>query len=125
MLFRLFYLVNMSTKRERDEDKEGSSVMVFPPEGVECTIKFPSGITLKLWGLYVHFFGEMDIPFHFSFENALTCACKLAEDCGYGVTVPGDKQLEISGYERDDHFLITFTDKGMSNVERVERMKRK
>jgi hypothetical protein len=111
----------MSKKRERDEETLTGPQMVFPPEGVKCTIKFPSGITLKLWGVYVHFFGEMAIPFNFSFENAKAHALKLSGDCGYGVSVSGERQLKISGYERDDHFLITFSDKGgMSNVERVK-----
>ena len=108
---------------EEHQQKQQECCLMFPPEGVKCSIKFPSGLVLPLFGLHVHFFGEMDIPYHFSIDHAKAVAESLSDDCGYSVTTNTEKsQMRIEGYEPGDDFTITFGStfgsKGMCNVEK-------
>lgn len=111
--------MSASPKRGREDDNIDPPY-IFPCDGVKCSIEFPSGLVLRLFGLHVHFFGEMDIPYHFSFERALMVAEKRANDCGYDVeAIPEKSQMRLSGYEPEDEFLLTFSGKGLCDVENV------
>lgn len=109
-------------KGDRKREREEEPTMIFPPEGVKVSITFPSGLIFSVWGLYVHFFGEMDIPYHFAFSEAEKLAYRVACDCGYGIrALEATRQLEIENDYEGDHFLITFGDKGMCNVEDLNK----
>lgn len=84
-------------------------------------LAFPSGEEFELWesgrperGGVVHIFGEMDLPFRSTRDEAFRQATHIGEQCDYIVRPVGEDRLEVWGHDDDEHFLITY------NAERGE-----
>lgn len=78
-------------------------------------ISFPSGQEFQIWessnpdaGGIVHLFGELDLPFKGTRDQAFESASYIAEACGYSASKVGEHGLEVRGRETDDHFLVTY-----------------
>jgi hypothetical protein len=78
-------------------------------------IAFPSGQEFELWetsqpaaGGIVHIFGEMDLSFRGTRDEAFEQAINIAEACGYAARKVGEDGLEVRGHDPDEHFLITY-----------------
>jgi len=90
-------------------------------------IAFPSGQEFDIWEgsgspiVHVFPYGEMDLRFRDTRDNAYRYANHVAEQCGYLAAPVGDNQLELIGSD-DDHFLVTYDhERGvMANIEVVE-----
>lgn len=91
-------------------------------------VVFPSGIELEIWessengNAIVHLFGEMDLPYRQTRNAAFTQAQKVAEQLGYVVKKVSKYQLELQGYEDEEHFLITYHS-ALDRMEDVQRIK--
>ncbi|HMN11530.1 MAG TPA: DUF2958 domain-containing protein [Bellilinea sp.] len=79
-------------------------------------IAFPSGEEFEIWessnperGGIVHIFGEMDLPFKGTRDEAYAQASYIGEQCGYVARQIGENQLEVWGNDDDEHFLITYS----------------
>lgn len=78
-------------------------------------IAFPSGKHCELWetsqreaGGIVHIFGELDLPFKGTRDEAFEQAANIAEACGYAARKVGEDGLEVRGWDQDEHFLLTY-----------------
>jgi hypothetical protein len=78
-------------------------------------ITFPSGIERQIWEsspereAIVHFFGEMDLPYRSTRDDAFEHASRIAEVIAYGVRKRGEEQLDVWGEEEEeDRFTITY-----------------
>jgi hypothetical protein len=78
-------------------------------------IAFPSGIERDLWEssnpdkvAIVHLFGEMDLPLKDTCDSGYNRAMYIAEQVGYNVEKSGDTQLILHGFDRDEHYLISY-----------------
>lgn len=78
-------------------------------------IAFPSGEEFELWesgsparGGIVHIYGEMDLPYKGTRDEAFNHANYVAEQCGYVARKIGEHQLELWGSDDDEHFVITY-----------------
>src|SRR5687768_7108115 len=64
-------------------------------------IAFPSGIEFQIWEnssereATVHFFGEMDLPYRSSRDEAFEYGSRIAEVIAYGVRKRGESQLDV------------------------------
>lgn len=78
-------------------------------------IQFPSGLLFDIGetdnlvqGGIVHIFGEMDLPYFDTRDNAWGLASDIAEQVGYRARKRGADQLEVRGEDQGEHFLITY-----------------
>src|SRR5688572_26626524 len=68
-------------------------------------ITFPSGIERELWEsrpeqeAIVHFFGEMDLPYRSTRDEAFEQARRIAEVLAYGVQKRGETLLDVWGQD--------------------------
>lgn len=92
-------------------------------------IAFPSGFECQLWNTssseaegIVHIFGELDLPYRDTRDEALKYATYVAEQCGYMVSPVGENQIEVWGHADDEHVLITYDndDRRMVDIAPVE-----
>lgn len=90
-------------------------------------IAFPSGESFQIWessnaskGI-LHLFGEMDLPYQQTCDDAYQQAQDISEILGYGVIKIGDGQLELHGYEERDHLRVTYDVDGgyVANIEKI------
>lgn len=88
-------------------------------------INFPSGQSFTVWensrvnDVTVHLFGEMDMSYQQTRDEAFETAMKVAEVLGYVVKKRGDNQLEVHGFADNEHFLLTY-DNEKQHLEDVE-----
>lgn len=88
-------------------------------------IAFPSGLLFEIWqsvnhsGGLVHLFGELDLPKRQTRDEALASAQTIASQLGYRVRSVGDNQIEVWGYDTDQHLLLTYEDGELLDVERL------
>jgi hypothetical protein len=88
-------------------------------------IAFPSGMEREIWEsspeqeAIVHFFGEMDLPYRSTRDEAFDRASQIAEVIAYGVRKRGEAQLDVWGQDADDRFTITYDsqDRRMEDIE--------
>lgn len=89
---------------------------------------FPSGEECPIWessdvknGGIIHIFGELDMPYFDTRDNAWHRANSIAEQVGYFANKIGDDQLEVIGHDTDEHFIITYdnSERRMVNVQPV------
>ncbi|WP_238626084.1 DUF2958 domain-containing protein [Aggregatilinea lenta] len=92
-------------------------------------IAFPSGEEFELWasgnpekGGIVHIFGEMDLPFRSTRDEAFRQANHVGEQCGYITRQIGENQLEVWGNDDDEHFLITYNNEA-SEIQDINKVK--
>lgn len=78
-------------------------------------IAFPSGAEFQLWesgqpeaGGILHLFGEMDLPYQGTRDDAFEQAETIADACGYAARKEGERGLEVRGQEPDEHYLLTY-----------------
>src|SRR6266496_2541498 len=74
-------------------------------------IAFPSGMECELWEgktPTVHLFDEMDLPLYNTHESALQRATAIATAVGYLALARGETQLELHGFDNDEHLLVTY-----------------
>jgi hypothetical protein len=74
-------------------------------------IAFPSGMECEIWEgkmPTIHLFGEMDLPLNDTHERALQHATSIARAVGYLAMTRGDTQLELRGFDDDEHLLVTY-----------------
>jgi hypothetical protein len=88
------------------------------------TIVFPSGKRCMLWegspSPVIHVFGEMDLPLYHTRDQAWELANDIAEACGYLAKSAGDDQLEVWGHDDDEHFLITYAEDKIFDVQAIK-----
>lgn len=93
-------------------------------------IEFSSGVTCEVWGaekdkqnILVHFFGEMDLLLFTNRDEGFIQAFATAEQVGYGVKKHNNSELEIVGFERDEHLMVVYdnTIKMIVDVKRAVR----
>jgi len=91
-------------------------------------VEFPSGVECPIWessdvknGGIIHIFGEMDLPYFDTRDNAFHRANSIAEQVGYFANKIGDDQLEVIGHDTDEHFVITYDnlEHRMVNIQQV------
>jgi hypothetical protein len=88
-------------------------------------IVFPSGMERPIWEsssereATVHFFGEMDLPYRSTRDEAFEQASRIAAVIAYGVRGRGENQLDVWSSDEDERFTITYDnpDRRMVNVE--------
>ena len=78
-------------------------------------IVFPSGEHFDLWESgdpanagVLHLFGEMDLRYNDSRDEAFEQAQYVAEQCGYSVQKVGENQLKLVGHDPDEHLIVTY-----------------
>jgi hypothetical protein len=78
-------------------------------------IAFPSGEERPIWegrkpgqSPIVHLFGELDLPYFATPEEALRKAVSIAEACGYAVRKRDDRGMEVLGHAPNEYLLITY-----------------
>ena len=72
-------------------------------------VEFPSGEEFPIWeGNVIHIFGEMDLSYYGSRDEALEHANDIAEACGYAVRGIDEDKIEVWGHDDGEHFLLTF-----------------
>lgn len=78
-------------------------------------VAFPSGEEFQLWesgdperGGIVHVFGELDLPYKSTCDEAFAQASDIGEQCGYLARKIGKDQLEVWGNDDDEHVVITY-----------------
>lgn len=78
-------------------------------------VLFPSGYLADAWetgrdeqGATLHLFGEMDLPYFQTRDDAYQQAFAIAEACGYAVSKRGADTLEVHGHDHNDHLLIHY-----------------
>ncbi len=91
-------------------------------------VYFPSGVECEIWessdvknGDIIHIFGELDMPYFDTRDNAWHRANSIAEQVGYVANKIGDDQLEVMGHDTDEHFIITYdnAEHRMVNIQQV------
>jgi hypothetical protein len=90
-------------------------------------IEFPSGLSFDLWEssadaeATVHLFGEMDVSYRSTRDEALAHAQRIAELIGYGVRPRGEALLDIWRAGEDERFTVTYDNENrrMVNVEQL------
>ena len=78
-------------------------------------IVFPSGEWYDIWESgdpnnagVLHLFGEMDLRYNDTRDEAFEHAQYVAEQCGYYVQKVGDTQLKLVGHDSDEHLIVTY-----------------
>jgi hypothetical protein len=92
-------------------------------------VNFPSGLKCDIWesgdpqnaGI-MHLFGEMDLRYNDTCDEAYQYASSIAEQCGYYVEKVGDNQLKLKGHGPEEFLLVTYDNeqKQMLDVALVE-----
>jgi hypothetical protein len=83
-------------------------------------IAFPSGIECEIWEgttPIIHLFGEMDLPLNDTHERAVQHATNIARAIGYLAMARGDTQLELRGFDEDEHLLVTYDNEAQRMVD--------
>jgi hypothetical protein len=89
---------------------------------------FPSGLECPIWetsdlqnGGIIHIYGEMDLPYFDTRDNAWQQANAIAEEVGYFANKIGDDVLEVIGHDTDEHFHITYdnSERRMVNIQQI------
>lgn len=92
-------------------------------------VEFPSGLSFDIWetsspehGGIVHLFGEMDLPYFDTRDQAWKLANDIAEQVGYRARKQGENQLELIGHDDDERYLVTYgnPERRMMNVEKLK-----
>ncbi len=78
-------------------------------------VQFPSGQSFDIWetsvpqaGGIIHIFGEMDLPYFSTRDDAWALVSSIAEQVGYAAIQHGADTIEVQGHDTDEHYLITF-----------------
>ena len=116
----LFYLIgDIIAKQDGRDWKKGQKLRM---------IAFPSGKRCELWesripdlGGIVHIFGEFDLPFCHTRDQASIWAELMAEEHGYHVQLVGDERLAAFDPDTGESFLIIY-DNGAKQITDVVRM---
>lgn len=90
-------------------------------------VEFPSGLSFDVWEsspeaeATVHLFGEMDVSYRSTRDEALAHAQRIAEVIGYAVRARGAALLDVWSAEEDERFTLTYDneERRMVNVERL------
>lgn len=90
-------------------------------------IELPSGTSFEAWEsspeaeATIHLFGEMDMSYRSTRDEALAHAKNIAEVLGYAVRARGETQLDVWSVEDDERFTLTYdnADRRLINVERL------
>ena len=84
-------------------------------EGQKLALIAFSGRDFQIWessdpdaGGIVHIFGEMDLAYRQTRDQAYEHASHIAEQVGYIARKVGDDGLEVWGHDDEEHFLVTF-----------------
>lgn len=93
--------------------------VVWFPSGIKCDIWETSNE--KLAGI-IHLFGEMDLPYQQSRDEAFESAQYIAEQVGYFVKQVDEDKLELRGFDEDEQLLVIYdnTEKRMLDVQRIK-----
>lgn len=90
-------------------------------------VAFPSGLQFPIWesgspecGGIVHFFGEFDLPYYSTADEAYSQAQDIAEQCGYVVKRVGDNQLEVWGQTAEEHYRLTYDGARLADVRQLQ-----
>ena len=92
-------------------------------------IVFPSGQQCDIWESgdpqnvgTIHLYGEMDLRYNDTRDEAYEHAQYVAEQCGYFVQKIGDNQLKLVGHDPDEQMIVTYDndEKRMVDVVLVE-----
>lgn len=107
-------------------------VPFFNPEWLKnqkmAQVQFPSGETCDIWGTshpesggLIHIYGEMDLPYFSTRDEAWERADDIAQQVGYLARKRGEHQLEVIGHD-DEHFIITYDtqERRMADIARVQ-----
>jgi hypothetical protein len=78
-------------------------------------VLFPSGLVCDLWegdkdSPIVHIFGELDLSFRSTRDDAFQVVNDIAEAVGYAARKVGEDGIEVWGHEEDEHVLIRYDD---------------
>jgi hypothetical protein len=99
---------------QRDWTKGEKFPLVVFPSGVECPLFETSNpLSLALVGV----FGEMDLPYGHTRDEAFEHALYVAEQCGYVVQKVGEDSLEVWGHDEGEHFIITYDNQARRMVD--------
>lgn len=89
-----------------------------------AAIEFPSGVVRPLWEssnpdhqAIVHLFGEMDLPYADTRDEAYERAQKIAEAVGYTVSKHEANGLRLLGNTPHDRLLVTYDDQHKQMVD--------
>lgn len=129
----LVYLDGDLLARLIEERNRGVEFPIFNPQWLKGQkfpmVEFPSGERFDLWetkaearGGIVHIFGEMDLPiWGQARDDAYSQADDIASEVGYIAHKRGDNGLEVMGYDRGEHYLITYdnTQRRIVNIEPI------
>jgi len=112
----------------------GATVPFFNPEWLKNQkmpqVEFPSGETFDIWetsdpqsGGIIHIYGEMDLPYFSTRDEAWDRANDIAEAVGYLARKRGENGLEVIGHDDGEHYLITYNnqDRRMENIIQIKR----
>lgn len=96
-------------------------------------VQFPSGLSFDIWetsspekGGIIHIYGEMDLPYFSTRNEAWEQANDIAEQVGYLARKHGESQLEVIGQDEGEHFLITYDnqERRIADIATVKRERR-
>jgi hypothetical protein len=82
--------------------------MIAFPSGVECSL-MKGGQGER--GPLVHLFGRMELPLYSSRDEAFELAAAIAEAHGHTVQKRGESSLEVTRFESDQQYRITYDDR--------------
>jgi hypothetical protein len=90
-------------------------------------VRFPSGEEFAIWesanpervGI-VHIFGEMDLPYRSTRDEAHEIGFNVASQCGYAVKKIDDDKLGVQGQTSEENYLITYQDETIVNIEQIK-----
>ena len=89
-------------------------------------VEFPSGEEFEIWeggrSPIIHIYGEMDLAYFDTRDEAYKIADQIAQACGYTSRKVGDHQIEVWGHDSDEHYLIEYdNDLGrMVDIRKIE-----
>jgi hypothetical protein len=116
----LVYLDGDMLARLIEERDKGLEFPIINPQWLKGQkfpmVEFPSGERFDLWetndearGGIVHIFGEMDLPiWGQNRDEAYAQADDISSEVGYIAHKRGEIGLEVIGYDRGEHYLITY-----------------
>ena len=93
-------------------------------------IALPSGEIFQLFessipeSPNVHIFGEMDLQLYATIDQGYAHAQGIAEQVGYAVKRVGENQLEVKGFDKGEHYLLTY-DAEKGRIVDIEEIKLK
>lgn len=75
-------------------------------------VSFPSGVELEIWdgsrSPIIHVFGEMDLSWRSTPDEAFARASDIAQQVGYVVSRFDENTLEVWGHDDDEHFYVKY-----------------